>query len=108
MANKRVRCALTGENPGARLPVSGRFADADVPHLLGVPEIRVHRNARIIQVRDLTLYRHSLVERAPAGRGRGKTMKSGFIMNFTAGRSRPRRRRSRRRWDKSRRRTAGD
>src|ERR1700719_2359286 len=32
VTNKRVRCALTGENPGARLPVSGRFADADVAH----------------------------------------------------------------------------
>src|ERR1700730_5435900 len=41
----------------------------------------------------------------PAGE---KQWKSGFIMNFTAGRSRPRRRPSRRRWDKSRRRTAGD
>src|ERR1700730_7453066 len=40
----------------------------------------------------------------PAGE---KQWKSGFIMNFTAGRSRPRRLRSRRRWDKSRRQTAG-
>jgi hypothetical protein len=32
VTNKRVRCALTGENPGARLPVSGRFAGADVAH----------------------------------------------------------------------------
>src|ERR1700724_1513263 len=40
----------------------------------------------------------------PAGE---KQWKSGFIMNFTAGRSRPRRLRSRRRWDKSRRPTPG-
>jgi hypothetical protein len=32
VTNKRVRCALTGENPGARLPVSERFAEADVAH----------------------------------------------------------------------------
>jgi hypothetical protein len=32
VTNKRVRCALTGESPGARLPVSGRFAEADVAH----------------------------------------------------------------------------
>jgi hypothetical protein len=38
-----------------------------VPHLQDAPEIRVHRNARIIQVQDLTFFRHSLVERAPAG-----------------------------------------
>jgi hypothetical protein len=38
-----------------------------VPHLRDLPEIRVHRNARIIQVRDLTFFRHSLVERATAG-----------------------------------------
>jgi hypothetical protein len=37
-----------------------------VPHI-HAPEIRVHRNARIIQVQDLTFFRHSLVERAPAG-----------------------------------------
>jgi hypothetical protein len=38
-----------------------------VPHLRDAPEIRVHRNARIVQVRDLTFFRHSLVERVPAG-----------------------------------------
>jgi hypothetical protein len=32
VTNKRVRCAMTGENPGARLPVSGRFAGADIAH----------------------------------------------------------------------------
>jgi hypothetical protein len=36
-----------------------------VPQLQDLPEIRVRRNARVIQVRDLTFYRHSLVERAP-------------------------------------------
>ena len=40
-----------------------------VPQLQDVPEIRTHRNAHVIQVRDLTFYRHSLVERAPAGDG---------------------------------------
>jgi hypothetical protein len=38
-----------------------------VPQLQDLPEIRVERNARVIQVRDLTFFRHSLVERAPAG-----------------------------------------
>lgn len=38
-----------------------------VPQLQDEPEIRVKRNARVIQVRDLTFYRHSLVERAPVG-----------------------------------------
>jgi hypothetical protein len=38
-----------------------------VPQLQNVPELRVQRNARIIQVRDLTFFRHSLIERAPAG-----------------------------------------
>jgi hypothetical protein len=38
-----------------------------VPQLQNEPEIRVKRNARVIQVRDLTFFRHSLVERAPAG-----------------------------------------
>jgi hypothetical protein len=43
-----------------------------VPHLQDLPEIRVQRKARVIQVRDLTFFRHSLVERAPAGEGRGE------------------------------------
>ena len=38
-----------------------------VPQLQDVPEIRAHRNAHVIQVRDLTFYRHSLVEKVPAG-----------------------------------------
>ena len=38
-----------------------------VPQFEDLPEIRVQRNARVIQVRDLTFFRHSLVERAPAG-----------------------------------------
>lgn len=38
-----------------------------VSQLQDLPEIRVHRNARIIQVQDLTFLRHSLVERVPAG-----------------------------------------
>jgi hypothetical protein len=37
-----------------------------VPQLQDVPEIPVQRNARVIQVRDLTFFRGSLVERAPA------------------------------------------
>jgi hypothetical protein len=37
-----------------------------VSQLQDPPEIRVHRKARVIQVRDLTFFRHSLVERAPA------------------------------------------
>jgi hypothetical protein len=32
VTNKRVRCALTGEKEGARLPVSARFAGADIAH----------------------------------------------------------------------------
>src|ERR1700730_12865836 len=38
-----------------------------VPQLQDLPEIQVRRKARVIQVRDLTFYRHSLVERAPRG-----------------------------------------
>jgi hypothetical protein len=38
-----------------------------VPKLQDMPEIRVARKARVVQVRDLTFFRHSLVERAPAG-----------------------------------------
>jgi hypothetical protein len=38
-----------------------------VPQLREQPEIRVQRNARVIQVRDFTFYRHSLVEKAPPG-----------------------------------------
>ena len=38
-----------------------------VAQLRDLPEIRVRRNARVIQVRDLTFFRHSLVERAAAG-----------------------------------------
>src|SRR5215831_14342438 len=34
-----------------------------VPQLQDVPEIRVHRRARVIQVRDLTFFRGSLVEK---------------------------------------------
>jgi hypothetical protein len=37
-----------------------------VPQLQDLPEIRVQRNARVIQVKDLTFYRHSLVEPVPA------------------------------------------
>jgi hypothetical protein len=45
-----------------------------VPRLQHLPEIRVNRKARVIQVRDLTFFRHSLVERAPAD-GEGATWK---------------------------------
>lgn len=38
-----------------------------MPQLRDVPEIGVERYARVIQVTDLTFYRHSLVERAPGG-----------------------------------------
>ena len=38
-----------------------------MPQLQDVPEIRAQRNARVIQVRDLTFFRHSLIEQAPAG-----------------------------------------
>jgi hypothetical protein len=38
-----------------------------VPQLQDLPELRVQRNARVIQVRNFTFYRHSLVERAPEG-----------------------------------------
>jgi len=43
-----------------------------VPQLQDLPEIRVQRNARVIQVRDLTFYRHSLVERMREGEGGGR------------------------------------
>jgi hypothetical protein len=36
-----------------------------VPQLQDTPEIGVERNAHVIQVRDLTFYRHSLVEHLP-------------------------------------------
>src|SRR5215831_2376337 len=32
VTNKRVRCALTGQNPSGRLPVSGQYAGADIAH----------------------------------------------------------------------------
>jgi hypothetical protein len=32
VTNKRVRCALTGENSSSKLPVSGQYAGADVAH----------------------------------------------------------------------------
>ena len=41
-----------------------------VPQLRDMPEIRVQRNAHVIQVRDLTFFRHSLVERPSAGEDR--------------------------------------
>jgi hypothetical protein len=37
-----------------------------IPRLHDLPEIRVHRKARVIQVQDLTFYRYSLVELTPA------------------------------------------
>jgi len=40
-----------------------------VPQLHDLPEIRVQRNARVVQVKDLTFYRHSLVEPVPADKG---------------------------------------
>lgn len=49
-----------------------------VPQLRDLPEIRVSRNAHVVQVRDLTFFRHSLVERAPAGEdGRGGGQRRG-------------------------------
>ena len=33
VTNKRVRCALTGENSSGKLPVSGQYAGADIAHL---------------------------------------------------------------------------
>jgi hypothetical protein len=44
-------------------PRPRRFA----PQSRDLPEIRVQRNARVIQVRDLTFFRLSLVARASAG-----------------------------------------
>jgi hypothetical protein len=38
-----------------------------LPQLQDVPEIRVRRNAHVIQVRDLTFFRGRLIERAPVG-----------------------------------------
>src|SRR5262249_29325401 len=32
VTNKRVRCALTGENANGRLPISGQYAGADIAH----------------------------------------------------------------------------
>jgi hypothetical protein len=32
VTNKRVRCALTGEKAGVKLPISGQYADADIAH----------------------------------------------------------------------------
>ena len=56
-----------------------------VPHLQDAPEIRVHRNARIVQVRDLTFFRHSLVERVPAGEDGARwrpTVRLGAVAQF--------------------------
>jgi hypothetical protein len=59
-----------------------------VPQLQDLPEIRVQRNARVIQVRDLTFYRHSLVERAPAeedGASWRPTARLAAVAGFIAG-----------------------
>ena len=42
-----------------------------VPQLQDLPELRVSRNARLIQVRHLTFYRHSLVEPVAAAGEKG-------------------------------------
>jgi len=59
-----------------------------VPELQDLPEIRVQRNARVIQVRDFTFYRHSLVEKAPAGEDGAKwrpTARLTAVAGFIAG-----------------------
>ena len=43
-----------------------------VPSLATVPEIRVQRNARVIQVSNATFYRGSLIKRAPRANGKGQ------------------------------------
>jgi hypothetical protein len=45
VTNKRVRCALTGENANGRLPVSGQYAGADIAHfgnIRGIDEFKDH------------------------------------------------------------------
>jgi len=45
VTNKRVRCALTGENGNGRLPVSGQYAGADIAHfgnIRGTNEFKDH------------------------------------------------------------------
>jgi hypothetical protein len=57
-----------------------------VPQLQDLPEIRVRRNARVIQVRDLTFYRHSLVERAPGAEASWRpTARLAAVAGFIAG-----------------------
>jgi hypothetical protein len=61
-----------------RLLVLDGTANADilgqfVPSLGTVPEIRVHRNARIIQVSNMTFYRGSLVKRTVTPDGKRKS-----------------------------------
>jgi hypothetical protein len=50
-----------------------------VPQLQDLPEIRVQRKAHVIQVRDLTFYRHSLVEKAPDGEKWRPTARLGAV-----------------------------
>ena len=45
VTNKRVRCALTGENAKGKLPVSGQYAGADIAHfgnIRGTNEFKDH------------------------------------------------------------------
>jgi hypothetical protein len=59
-----------------------------VPQLRDLPEIRVRQNARVIQVRDLTFFRHSLVERAPEGEDGARwrpTARLAAVAGFIAG-----------------------
>jgi hypothetical protein len=54
VTNKRVRCALTGENANGRLTVSGSYAGADIAHfgnIRGIDEFKDH-DAVIILGRD--------------------------------------------------------
>jgi hypothetical protein len=58
-----------------------------VPQLQDLPEIRVRRNARVIQVRDLTFYRHSLVEPVQPGEKGGMwrpTVRLAAVAEFVA------------------------
>jgi hypothetical protein len=43
-----------------------------VPHLEGAPEIRVRRNARVIQVSNSTFYKGRLIRRGAGPNGKGK------------------------------------
>jgi hypothetical protein len=68
VTNKRVRCALTGERLGGRLPVSAPYAGADVAHfgnIRGTNEFEDH-DVVIILGREQPSARVQIPAKSPA------------------------------------------